>query len=325
MDADKLFIVDPPAAVTIGGVAHHILVSSAARGWSDLLVTGYQTAPQLELVAFPEAFLAWHTLVLHLKGPLDLEWDLAGCKGRGYSYPGHLYLVPAHIPRAFSWSNTAHCLHVDLTPALMAATAAEISPSDPLRLELLPCFNFQDPLVQHLCLALLAEVESGGLAGRLYAESVGHTLALHLLRNYASGLVTRSLPRYSLSDSTLRRVQDYLNDQLAQEHSLAELAAVAGYSPTYFARQFKQATGLAPHQYLIRCRVERARALLETGLLSVSEVAQRVGFADQSHLDRHFKHLLGVSPHTVLQSSKNVHGLDKNVQDEISPARLQLK
>lgn len=320
MCADQLVAVEPPAAVEIGGVVHQILVSSAARSWFGLVVTGYRLAPVPELVVTPEPSFNVDSIALHLKGnPLELRGDFAGQKERGISWPGYLCFKPAHIPSAFSWNRAADLLHVELTPALIAVTAAEISPTEPLRLELVPRFNFQDPLVEQLCLALLAEVESGGLAGRLYAESLGHTLALHLMRNYSSGAAMRPTLRHSFSELQLRRVLDYINDQFNRDLSLAELAAAAGYSPTYFARQFKQATGLAPHQYLIRCRVERARALLEAGGLTVSEVAQRVGFADQSHLDRHFKHLLGVSPHTVLQYSKNVHVLGKNVQDEISP------
>lgn len=240
--------------------------------------------------------------------------EFAGQKERAISCPGYLSLKPANIPTAASWNMTSVLLHVNLTLSLIATTAAEISKTDPVRLDLIPHFNFQDPLVQHICLVLLAEVEAGGLAGRLYAEALGQALALHLLRNYASGTATRPLPRHGLSDSQLHRVLDYVNDQLDQSLGLAELAAVAGFSPAHFARQFKQATGLAPHQYLIHRRVERARGLLETGLLTVTEVAHQVGFTDQSHLDRHFKHLLGVPPSTILQSSKNVHALRKNVQ-----------
>lgn len=309
MRACELPAYEPPASV-------QILLSSAARGWNDLLVISQRVTPQPELIITPEPLHSIHMIALHLKGdPFELWGDFAGHQERGLICPGYLSLKPAHVPCAASWNRPNYLLHVCLMPPLIAATAAEISQTDPVRLELIPRFTFQDPLVQQLCLALLVEVESGGLAGRLYAESLGHTLALHLLRNYASGVVTRSLPAHGLSPLQLRRVQDYVNDQLAHEHSLAELAAVAGYSPTYFARQFKEATGLAPHQYLIHCRVERARCLLETGQLTVAEIARRVGFADQSHLDRHFKHLLGVSPHTVWQYRKNVHGLDKNVQD----------
>ncbi|MBE7551551.1 MAG: helix-turn-helix transcriptional regulator [Anaerolineales bacterium] len=319
MRAYELPAFEPPASV-------QILQSSAVRGWNDLLVISQRVTPQPELIITPEPLHSIHMIALHLKGdPFELCGHFAGRQVRGLICPGDLSLKPANVPCAASWNRPNHLLHVGLMPSLIAATAAEISQTDPVRLELIPRLSFQDPLVQQLCLALLAEVELGGLAGRLYAESLGHTLALHLLRNYASGATTHPLPRHGLSETQLRRVLDYLNDQLEQDLSLAELAAAAGYSPTYFARQFKQATGLAPHQYLIHCRVERARGLLEAGTLTVAEIAQRVGFADQSHLDRHFKHLLGVSPHTVLQYSKNVHVLDKNVLDEISPTLLQLK
>ena len=75
------------------------------------------------------------------------------------------------------------------------------------------------------------------------------------------------------------------------------MAAVARLSPYHFARQFKAATGLPPHQYVIARRVERARQLLQRrGDLSLAEVAARAGFSDQSQFSHHFKRLVGVTP-----------------------------
>jgi AraC family transcriptional regulator len=75
------------------------------------------------------------------------------------------------------------------------------------------------------------------------------------------------------------------------------MAAVARLSAYHFARQFKAATGLPPHQYLIARRVERAKQLLQGGGdLSLAEVAARAGFWDQSQFTHHFKRVVGVTP-----------------------------
>jgi AraC family transcriptional regulator len=205
---------------------------------------------------------------------------------------------------------------------LITTTATAISKTDPVKLELTPRFNFNDPLILQISMTLLAELESGGLAGPLYADTLGQALALHLLRTAATGITVRMPQAHKLSAPQLRRVLDFINDQIDRNFTLAELAAMAGLSPTYFARQFKQASGLAPHQYIIHRRVERASSLLAGGDLTVAEVAQMVGFADQSHLNRHFKRLMGVAPSALLQDRKNVHGVGWNVQDGVKAASV---
>jgi transcriptional regulator GlxA family with amidase domain len=87
-------------------------------------------------------------------------------------------------------------------------------------------------------------------------------------------------------------VEEHLSDAV----DLATLAAVAGLSIHHFAREFKQSVGIAPHHYLIRNRVERAQNMLAHTDLSLSDVAYAVGFSDQSHLARHFRQMLGVTP-----------------------------
>ena len=90
---------------------------------------------------------------------------------------------------------------------------------------------------------------------------------------------------------------EYIEEHLDAGPTLTELAAVARLSAYHFARQFKAATGLAPHQYLILRRVERAKQLLQAGTgLSLAEVATHAGFSDQSQLSHHFKRLVRVTP-----------------------------
>ena len=91
--------------------------------------------------------------------------------------------------------------------------------------------------------------------------------------------------------------REYIEDQLDASPTLEQMAAVARLSPYHFARQFKTATGLPPHQYVIARRVERAKQLLQGGGdLSLAEVAAHAGFSDQSQFCQHFKRLVGVTP-----------------------------
>jgi AraC family transcriptional regulator len=113
----------------------------------------------------------------------------------------------------------------------------------------------------------------------------------------------------------LQRVIEYLMENLEGSPTLEQMAAVAHLSPSHFARQFKATTGLAPHQYVIARRVERAQHLLksddEVGLV---DVALRVGFSDQSKFSFHFKRIVGVTPRQFRISARKA-------QKPASPAK----
>ena len=95
----------------------------------------------------------------------------------------------------------------------------------------------------------------------------------------------------------LRAVVEYVEEHLDANPTLEEMAALARLSPNYFASQFRRATGLPPHQYVILRRVERAKQVLQTGGdFSLAEVAAHAGFSDQSQFSHHFKRLVGVTP-----------------------------
>ena len=97
----------------------------------------------------------------------------------------------------------------------------------------------------------------------------------------------------------------YIDEHLDASPSLEQLAAVARLSAYHFARQFKKATGLQPHQYVILRRVERAKHLLQAGPdLSLAEVAAHAAFSDQSQFSHHFKRLVGVTPGRFAMSAR---------------------
>jgi AraC-like DNA-binding protein len=99
-----------------------------------------------------------------------------------------------------------------------------------------------------------------------------------------------------LSPGAMRRVREYVEVHLGENIDLLMLAGVAGLSVHHFARQFKQSAGVTPHIYLTQKRVERAQEMLVQTDLSLAEIAFAVGFFDQGHLARHFRHMLGTTP-----------------------------
>jgi AraC-like DNA-binding protein len=99
-----------------------------------------------------------------------------------------------------------------------------------------------------------------------------------------------------LSPSTLRRIREYVDAHLDQNIALESLAATADLSLYHFARTFKQSEGTTPHAFVLERRLAKARDLLTATDLPLSEIAFAVGFADQSHLARRFRQIVGMSP-----------------------------
>lgn len=170
------------------------------------------------------------------------------------------------------------------------------------RVELIPQVVIQDGLIYQIGLALQAELRSQHSNGRLYAETMANSLAVHLLRHYSTQEQRTVNCKGKLSQRELRLVLDYINDYLEHELSLSELAAIAQLSQYHFCRAFKQTIGVSPHQYVIQQRVERAKQVLKQGEMTIGEAAIACGFTHQSHLHRHFKRLIGVTPKTWLNS-----------------------
>ncbi|HKB35067.1 MAG TPA: AraC family transcriptional regulator, partial [Gemmataceae bacterium] len=145
--------------------------------------------------------------------------------------------------------------------------------------------------------AVDAELTTSGAGGRVAAESLANLLAIHLIRHVSAPRRPACGRDGALTGVRLRAVVEYIEEHLETGPSLEQMAAVARLSVYHFARQFKKATGLPPHQFVILRRVERAQQLLQGGGdLSLAEVAANAGFFDQSQFTYHFKRVVGVTP-----------------------------
>jgi AraC family transcriptional regulator len=100
----------------------------------------------------------------------------------------------------------------------------------------------------------------------------------------------------SLPSCRLRRVTDYVQQNLAKDLTLAELAGVVYMSPFHFARLFKGSTGVPPHRFVVRQRITRARACLATEGQSIAQISRMVGYRTPSHFTTVFRRTLGITP-----------------------------
>lgn len=209
--------------------------------------------------------------------------------------------TPAGRPMRFRWENNAQVLIFGFEPWFFQRIAAELGGSTVLPPE---ATNWQIPADHSLCVLLRQlEGELDAPAGApAVVEGIAHALVVLLLRQFH--LLPTPKPAAAAPPVAVLRAVDLMRAHLDESLPLEQLAEAAGLSPFHFARQFKLATGHPPHEYLIRLRVDRAQELLRTNgrAWSMAAVATECGFSDQSHLARHFKRVLGLTPGEFLAS-----------------------
>jgi AraC family transcriptional regulator len=270
------------------------VAASDRLGWVGLEAARYRASTAWE---YDAPALTHHRLVLVTRPPQELELRFEGVKRHVPPPAGAIILVPAGIEGRVRWSGGFDWLHIYLEPELVARVAAEAFDLDPARLTVPPLGGLELPHLRAAIGAVGAELTAGGAGGRLAAESLANVMAVHLVRHALAPRRPPPGPDGALPRGRLRAVVEYIEENLDAGPSLAQLAAVARLSAYHFARQFKAATGLPPHQYVIARRVERAQQLLQGGGdLSLAEVAACAGFSDQSQFTHHFKRVVGVTP-----------------------------
>jgi AraC family transcriptional regulator len=207
---------------------------------------------------------------------------------------GNVSVVPARAAFTHRWRQTIDIIHIALDPALLEGIDG--AGAGKKQVELLPTAYVEDSLIHSVALALEQEIRTAYPGGTSYGESLGAMLAAHLVRRYAVFDKHPRENRNRLTAKGLRSVIEYIEDRVESSLSLHDLASIVGMNVYHFLRSFRRSTGLPPHQYVLRRRVERAKTLLIHGDLSIAEIALRCGFYSQSHLTTAFHRLAQVTP-----------------------------
>jgi AraC family transcriptional regulator len=256
-----------------------------------IVVKGVQSPHQIET-----------TLTSHLLGIVTSDRNLqeitrVGDREYHGTFPsGTGFLLPAHIPYFAAWQSTDAGMNFEIDPLFLARFAERELGLNQSRVELI-CTPFVcDEQIKTIANLFHRELATGGLGGRLYAESLRNLLGIHLLRQYCVFSPVVSQPICGLSPRQLQLVLAYIEAHLSESLHLSALAQINDMSESHFSRSFKKATGIAPHQHVLNRRVEKAKQLLQQSQLNILEIALECGFAHSGHLSRHFKRIVGITP-----------------------------
>lgn len=249
-----------------------------------------------------------YVFILHIGRPITCEYEERGRLRRFLKSPGTVGFFPSGEPiyttRLYTEKGAPSTdLLVALDPVFVSKSATKLE-LDLDRVELIQQRRKSDPALHHIALALQEGIQTGDMTDLMYSEALSTALTVHLLREYGGVRVPPKYPPGGLSRDRLGRALAYIKERLNTDLTVSEIAQVLGLSPYHFVRSFKASTGQSPHQYVIEARVRKAKDLLATGHFTVGEVANEVGFFDQSHLTRHFKRIFGLPPKALLNSVK---------------------
>jgi AraC family transcriptional regulator len=268
-------------------VEYQIECSSARAPWRDLvrLERGRKLAAQGEFT------MLWATLsviradsgILEQRvnrEPLEVLSLTTGCV---LTYPER-----AAIHARIAQPVDATC--IQLAPNVLASVAQELG----RRPELAATCRLRDEQVHGIVALMEAELRAGCPNGRPYGQYLAQVLAAFLLQNYSAARSPASGSAHAGRQKISAALQ-YIQSK-AQDLSIDRLAAVSHLSPYHFSRLFKQSTGLTPHQYVLHWRIEESKRLLTRTELDLAEIAQRLGFRDQSHFTERFRKITGATP-----------------------------
>jgi len=178
-----------------------------------------------------------------------------------------------------------------------------VSPEpDGTSIELRRTFGIAKSQIGHILGALIAESDAGNPGGLAFVEALAAGLSHQVAFHAGARRVRTKVVRGGLSAAARRRTLEYIDAHLDASITVDVLAREAGLSPAHFARAFKETIGRAPHSYLLTLRLDHARRMLDSCDMTLSEVAQRAGFADQAHFTRLFKREFGVTPGAVMRT-----------------------
>lgn len=236
-----------------------------------------------------------HTLSLYVAGGEGIR-RLRDGKAIASLGQGSLCVMPAGLTTEWSVSGAVRLFHFYIPKQAFERRVVETLDLDPASVSLRDESFLRDGTLEGIIRSAVLPLSWEEPADRIGVAQAGELLTAYLAAHCTARAPQALVARGGLAPAALRRVRDYVEACLEQEVTLADLAAVGGFSTYHFARAFKRSTGSSPHAYVLQRRVERAKRLLADGDLPLAQVALACGFGSQSHFTLRFREATGLTP-----------------------------
>ena len=224
--------------------------------------------------------------------PGSIEWGSKRSALETFDYTtGDLALCDRYVGEWVGLMNISHLQLGISDAALMACSDGAYG-----EVELRASRKFAEPRLSAMVAAVHAEMVAGFPSGRLFLDSVEQAMAVTLVNGHAVRHRPAQLYRGGLGSARLRRIKELVHAKMDDDLSLDEMAQSVGLSTAHFARMFRKSTGETPHQFVLRQRLEQAKAMLRAPDARVLDVALACGFKTQQHFAQVFRDVWGVSP-----------------------------
>lgn len=269
-------------------------LGSVGDGWS--LCRWRQFVGSYTLPPVPDPIF-----IVHIAGkPKVRTWERGGWTDT-HSIPGCATIVPSGMLTGWLVDGELDVVALSVSSELLknAPHADQFSKMP---------FAFTDPLGVALTRQILSELYAPHAEEReAYVSAMVNALKAHILSGAPAQGNALDIPTSDFSAYRLHKVMNEVLARPEEDHSLERMAAIAGVTPSHFCRVFKKATGISPHQYVMKARLDRAQQMLVQSDMTLAALSEALGFTSQSHFSRAFRAYAGRSPSEFRQQEQPLH------------------
>ena len=266
--------------------------SSSGLGWQRAFMSVQREGPYKKHFCANSEVLINVITSKTVRGRLTLDGKQYPIEGG----PGTITIVPANKTYDLELDTTVDTTHLFVCKDLLDQVIVSMFDEGERDVEIQFRAAAYDPVLEQLCLALRDGMRDGSRASTQYVDHMMQGVAAYLVKNYSTAVQAAAETATTLSDRQIMRTREIIETRLAERITLADIAREFRLSADHFGRLFKRASGVTLYQFIIRCRVDRARTMLSETEIPIVDIAPECGFADQVHLTRAFGRIVGTTP-----------------------------